>query len=164
MRRFAPLLVSALLVAAVVVPYLALGGGRFEPAPVADPCETRERPDVDGLAETLEAVALAGVDGVACELDVSREELVLALRSEEALDAFARERGLDRDELEQAITRRARAGCRPCRGGRRPSRFRRADRAARGGVGAAVADPRDAREPRRLPAGLAHHDELAWVP
>ncbi len=104
MRRFTPLLVSLGLVAAVVVPYLALGGGRFDPTPVADPCETRERPDADGLAETLERVALAGVDGVACELGVSREELVLALRSEEALADFSDEQGLDRDELEEAIT------------------------------------------------------------
>jgi hypothetical protein len=103
-RRVAPLLVSLGLVAAVVVPYLALGGGRFEPTPVADPCEARERPDADGLAETLERIALAGVDGVACELGVSREELVLALRSEEALAAFSEEQGLDRDELERAIT------------------------------------------------------------
>ncbi|MGH3126681.1 MAG: hypothetical protein ACRDPX_02055 [Gaiellaceae bacterium] len=104
MRRIAPVLVSLGLVAAVVVPYLALGGGRFEPAPVADPCEMREKPDADGLAETLERVALAAVDGVACELGVSREELVLALRSEEALTAFSEEQGLDREELEQAIT------------------------------------------------------------
>jgi hypothetical protein len=104
MRRFVPLLVSLGLVAAVVVPYLALGGGRFEPAPVADPCQTRERPDAEGLAESLERIALVGVDGVACELGVSREELVLALRNEEALTAFSEEQGLDRDELEQAIT------------------------------------------------------------
>ena len=104
MRRFVPLLASLGLVAAVVVPYLALGGGRFDPTPVADPCDARERPDADGLAETLERVALAGVDGVACELGVSREELVLALRSEEALDEFSDEQGLDRDELEDAIT------------------------------------------------------------
>jgi hypothetical protein len=102
--RFGPLLVSLALVAAVVLPYLALGGGRFEPTPVADPCEARERPDADGLAETLEQIALAGVDGVACELDVSREELVLALRSEEALATFSEEHGIDREELEQAIT------------------------------------------------------------
>ena len=104
MSRFAPLLVSLGLVAVVVVPYLALGGGRFEPTPVADPCEARERPDADGLAETLERIALAGVDGVACEVGVSREELVLALRSEEALEAFSEEQGLDRTELEEAIT------------------------------------------------------------
>jgi len=103
-RRALPLLVALGLVAAVVVPYLALGGGRFEPTPVANPCDARERGDADGLAETIEQVALRAVDGVACELGVSREDLVLALRSEEALDAFAREQDIDRDELEQAIT------------------------------------------------------------
>jgi hypothetical protein len=102
--RFTPLLVALGLVAAVLVPYLALGGGRYEPTPVADPCETRERPDADGLAETLERIALAAVDGVACELGVSREDLVLALRSEDTLSEFSEEQGLDRDELEQAIT------------------------------------------------------------
>jgi hypothetical protein len=103
-RRFLPLLVSVGLVAAVVVPYLALGGGRFEPAPVADPCETRQLPDTDGLGENLERIALRAVDGVACELGVSREELVLALRSEEALAALSAEQGIDRDELERSIT------------------------------------------------------------
>ena len=104
MKRFLPLLAALGLVAAVVLPYLALGGGRFEPAPVADPCDARDRADADGLGETIERIALAALDGVACELDVSREELVLALRSEEVLDAFADEQRLDRDELEQAIT------------------------------------------------------------
>jgi hypothetical protein len=103
-RRALPVLVALGLVAAVVVPYLALGGGRFEPTPVADPCEARERPAAEGLGETLEQVALRAVDGVACELGVSREDLVLALRSEEALDAFAREQEIDRDELERAIS------------------------------------------------------------
>jgi hypothetical protein len=104
MRRAVPLLVAVGLVAAVVVPYLALGGGRFEPTPVADPCETRERPDADGLGATIERIALRAVDGVACELGVSREELVLALRDEDALDDFAREQEIDRSELEDAIT------------------------------------------------------------
>lgn len=104
MRSVRPLLVSLGLVALVVVPYLALGGGRFEPTPVADPCQARERPDADGLAETIESIALTAVDGVACELGVSREELVLALRSEEALDDFSEENGIDRDELEQAVS------------------------------------------------------------
>ena len=39
MRRFVPFLVALGLVAAVVVPYLALGGGSFEPTPVADACD-----------------------------------------------------------------------------------------------------------------------------
>ena len=101
MRRITPFLVALGLVAAVVVPYLALGGGRFEPTPVADPCDARERSDADGLGETIERIALTAVDGVACELGVSREDLVLALRSEEALAALSAEQGIDRDELEQ---------------------------------------------------------------
>ena len=104
MRRAVPLLVSLGLVAAVVIPYLALGGGRYEPTPVADPCQERDRADADGLGETIERIALRAVDGVACELGVAREDLVLGLRSEEALEAFAREQDIDQDELEQAIT------------------------------------------------------------
>ncbi len=104
MRRFLPILVSLGLVSAVVVPYLALGGGRFEPTPVADPCEARERSEAEGLGETIELIALTAVDGVACQLEVSREDLVLALRSEEAFAAFSDEQGFDRQELEVAIT------------------------------------------------------------
>ena len=104
MRRVLPLLVALGAVAAVVVPYLALGGGSFEPTPVADPCEARERPDADGVGETIELIALAAVDGVACELGVSREDLVLAVRSEDALAAFSEEQGIERVELERAIT------------------------------------------------------------
>ena len=104
MRRALPLLTAVRLVAVVVVPYLALGGGSFEPTPVADPCERRDRPVAEGLGETIERIALAAVDGVACELGVSREDLVLALRSEEALAAFSAEQGIGRGELEQAIT------------------------------------------------------------
>jgi hypothetical protein len=103
MRRVLPLLVSLGLVAAVVVPYLALGGGSFEPTPVADPCEVRDFRDPEGLGETIEQIALRAVDGVACELDVSREELVLALRSEEAFEAFSDEQGVEREEAEDAI-------------------------------------------------------------
>lgn len=103
MRRALPLLIAIGLVGVVVVPYFALGGGSFEPTPVADPCLPRDRPDAEGLGETIERIALAAVDGVACELGVSREDLVLALRSEEALAAFSEEQGIERSELEQAI-------------------------------------------------------------
>ena len=103
MRRLLPLLVALGLVAAVVVPYLALGGGRFEPTPVADPCQPRDRPDAEGLGETIERIALAAVDGVACELGVSREDLVLALRNEDAFTAFSADQGIDRAEAESSI-------------------------------------------------------------
>ena len=103
MRRVAPLLVAVGLVALVVVPYVPLGGGSYKPTPVADPCQPRERPQPEGLGETIEVIALKAVDNVACKLGVSREDLVLALRSEEAFDRFSDEHGIDRDEAEQAV-------------------------------------------------------------
>jgi hypothetical protein len=102
-RRLLPLLVAVGLVAAVVVPYLALGGATYEPTPVADPCQARERIEAQGLAETIERIALTAVDHVACELGVSREDLVLALRSEEKFGAFSAEHGIERAQAEQAI-------------------------------------------------------------
>ena len=89
--------------AAIVVPYLALGGASFEPTPVADPCVTREWRDPAGLQEVLEQVALSALDGAACELGVTREDLVLAVRDEEALDAFAEKHGIMRADAERAV-------------------------------------------------------------
>ena len=103
MRRVVPLLVALGAVAAVLVPYLALGGGSYEPAAVADPCAARAERSPDGLSEVLEEIVLSGLDSAACELGVSREELVLAVRSEDALESFADEQGLSQDEVEQAV-------------------------------------------------------------
>jgi len=102
-RRLLPLLVALGAVAVVVVPYVALGGATFEPTPVADPCETREWRDPGGLQEALEQVALSALDGAACELGVTREDLVLAIRDEDALDAFAAEHGITRADAERAV-------------------------------------------------------------
>jgi hypothetical protein len=98
------LLVAVGLVAAVLVPYLALGGASYEPTPVADPCETRGWRDPGDVEEVLEQIALSALDGAACELGVAREDLVLAVRDEEALDEFAEENGISRDEAEQAVS------------------------------------------------------------
>ena len=46
---------------------------------------------------------LAALDGAACELGVSREDLVLAVRDEESLDAFADEHGITRADAERAV-------------------------------------------------------------
>lgn len=98
-----PLLLALAAVAAVVLPYVALGGAAYEPTPVADPCETREWADPGGLEATLEQIALTGFARAACELGVSREELVLALRSEDALDRFAAKHGVDREDVDRAV-------------------------------------------------------------
>jgi hypothetical protein len=102
-RRALPLLVSVAAVAAVLVPYLALGGGFYEPTPVADPCVSREWRDPGGLEAVVEQIALSALDGAACELGVAREDLVLALRDDESLDAFAEEHGVSRADAEMAV-------------------------------------------------------------
>jgi hypothetical protein len=104
MRRVLPILAALAAVAAVAVPYAALGGGSYEPTPVADPCQTRELRGSDELGDVLEQVVLSALDGAACDLGVSREELVLALRNEESLDAFADEHGISRADAEQAVS------------------------------------------------------------
>jgi hypothetical protein len=102
-RRTLPLLVSFGAVVAVLVPYLALGGGSYEPTPAADPCVTREWRDPGGLEAVVEQIALSALDGAACELGVAREDLVLALRDDESLDAFAEEHGVSRADAERAV-------------------------------------------------------------
>jgi len=102
-RKALPLLVSVGAVVAVLVPYLALGGASYEPTPVTDPCVTREWRDPGGLQAVLEQIALSALDGAACELGVAREDLVLAIRDEESLDAFAEEHGISREDAERAV-------------------------------------------------------------
>ena len=103
MRHARPVLLALGASLALMVAYIALGGGRYEPAAVADPCETRTWRDPGGLQETLEQVVLSGLDGAACELGVPREELVLALRNDDTLDAFAERHDISRDDAEEAI-------------------------------------------------------------
>ena len=102
MTRF-PLLAAVAAVAVVIASYLALGGLSYEPTPVADPCEQREWRDTGGLQAVAEQIVLAALDGAACELGVSREDLVLAVRDEESLDAFADEHGITRADAERAV-------------------------------------------------------------
>jgi hypothetical protein len=85
--------------AALVGLYLALGGASYEPAAVADPCETRDWREPSGFQEVVEQIALSGLDGAACELGVTREEMVLAFESRDSLQQFARDHGISDDEL-----------------------------------------------------------------
>ena len=152
MRRVLPLLVALGLVAAVVVPYLALGGASFEPTPVADPCQARDWRDPGDLSEALEQIVLSALDGAACELGVSREELVLAVR-ERGVARRVRRRARDLARRRRAGgPRRPAAGGRRRGGGRRDRPDRRDARAPNSRVGTAVARPRNARKPEQVPA------------
>ena len=85
--------------------YVALGGGSYDTPPVADPCVTRQWRNPEGLQRVAEQIVLSALDGAACDLAVSREELVLALATADARARFARERNLDDGALERAVRR-----------------------------------------------------------
>ena len=91
---------------ALVGVYLALGGASYAPAAVADPCAPREERSPEGFAQVAEQIVLSALDGVACELGVSREQVVLAFSSRASLERFAREHGESDAKLESL----ARAG------------------------------------------------------
>lgn len=86
----------------LIVAYVAFGGATYDPAEVADPCETRA---VSTLQDRnlFEAIALSSLDGAACELQVSREELTLALADDEATQEFAEAHGIDAEGVEDAV-------------------------------------------------------------
>jgi hypothetical protein len=97
-------LLAAIASIALVGAYAALGGTDYSPTPVADPCAPRTPPTTGTeTAEVVQRVVLIGVDRAACSLGTSREELVLALRSPDDLEALARREGRDRSELEQSV-------------------------------------------------------------
>jgi hypothetical protein len=100
MRAIVWSVVAALV---LVVTYLALGGASYAPAKVADPCATRDWRDPQGLAEVGEQIVLSGLDGAACEIGVSREEMVLALANSDSRERFVRERGISDQRLEQLV-------------------------------------------------------------
>ena len=89
--------------AALVILYLALGGASYAPAKVADPCAARDWRDPQGFAEVAEQIVLSALDGAACELHVSREEMVLALANRDSRERFAREHGISNERLEQLV-------------------------------------------------------------
>lgn len=101
--KAAPIVVATAVAVALVGSYVAFGGTSYEPSPVADPCAPRPARETSGTGERIEVVLLGAADETACTLGVSREELVLALRSVDELDALAEQEDRSRDELEDAL-------------------------------------------------------------
>jgi hypothetical protein len=89
--------------AALVIAYLLAGGGDYEPTAVADPCAPREWRDPEGVEEAAQQFALSALDGAACELQVSRETLAVALATPESRAEFAADHGIGDGELEAAV-------------------------------------------------------------
>jgi hypothetical protein len=88
---------------ALIVVYLALGGASYAPARVADPCAAREWRNPQGLQQTAEQIVLSALDGAACKLHVSREEMVLAFASRDLLSTFARKHHLSTQQLDALV-------------------------------------------------------------
>ncbi len=94
---------AAAAATALVVLYLVLGGGSYEPTQIADPCAPREWRDPQGIEESAQQFALSALDGAACELGVSRETLAVALATPESRAEFAAAYGIEDAELEAAV-------------------------------------------------------------
>jgi hypothetical protein len=98
------LVVAATAAAVVLVAtYAALGGGRYTPPKTANPCEQRQSAATNGIEALAEGLVLTALDGAACELDASREEIMLAFFSDEERGRFARKHDLDAGAVERAV-------------------------------------------------------------
>lgn len=100
MRAVVVALVAA---SGLVLTYLALGGASYAPAKVADPCAARDWRGPSGFQEVAQQIVLSALDGAACDLRVSREQLVLAFESRASLRRFARRQGIGSAELERIV-------------------------------------------------------------
>ena len=100
MRALAIATAAAALLVGV---YLALGGASYAPAKVANPCAQRELRNPHGLGEVAQQIVLSALDGAACKLGVTREDIVLAFANRKSLSAFAREHQISEKDLEESL-------------------------------------------------------------
>ena len=94
---------SVVASAGLVGAYLALGGAEYQPLEVADPCEPRSVEELRSDVGVLERISLSALDGAACRLRVTREELALAVASEEARREFTARHRISDAGLEDAV-------------------------------------------------------------
>ncbi len=97
-------LVALLLSGGLAAAYIASGGGSYKPPDVEDPCKVRPWPrDVSGLPAVAEQLSLSALDGAACRLRVTREELALAIASSKGRSDFLREHAISDGVLQDAL-------------------------------------------------------------
>jgi hypothetical protein len=100
-RRAAVPVGIGLVVVAVAVPAAAVaaGGTDMGSIEVADPCLAPADPfEGSGFDAAVQRFALSGINGAACELGVSREELILSLEPRSGVELE-----WDRDTIDDAI-------------------------------------------------------------
>ena len=90
--------------AALAAVYLGSGGARYEPLEVADPCASRPVEQLRQQTDVvLERIALSTLDGAACRLRVTREELALAVATEDSRAEFAATHRLSEEAIDEAV-------------------------------------------------------------
>lgn len=99
------LLVVGSIVASLVLvgAYLAAGGSSYEPEKVQDPCKPRPWSNPQSLSEIANQFTVSALDGAACQLGVSREELAQALATPQARERFKAKYGIDDEKLARAV-------------------------------------------------------------
>ena len=106
-RQWAGAAVAGLTVlasAGVVGAYLARGGASYQPREVADPCVPRPVGELRAAGGgTLQRIGLSALDGAACRLRVTREELALALATDKGRKAFIARHRITDAGLEDAV-------------------------------------------------------------
>jgi hypothetical protein len=105
------LVASILASIALIVTYIFAGGLDYKPTPVADPCDSRAWSDPTGFEDVAQQIAFSALDGAACDLGVSREELTRAIATTESQREFLDRNGISdgefADALRSGITRAA---------------------------------------------------------
>lgn len=99
-RRIAVGILVALFVGALALVGIEFVNGAADAGALAvrDPCEPRSAFPGQGLDATLQRLVLDGLDGAACELGATREELVLSLSPRSKPDI-----GWDDEAIERAL-------------------------------------------------------------
>jgi hypothetical protein len=78
---------------------LSKGAVDYGELAVADPCEPRPPFPGEGLDATMQRIVLNGLDGAACELGTTREELILSLDARTGVESIP----WDDETIEQAV-------------------------------------------------------------
>lgn len=97
------ILLSVLASLVLVGAYVAAGGASYAPDPVEDPCLARDWREPENLDELGQQLALSGIDGAACALEVSRESLARALASDEDRARFMKDHSITDEEFDDAV-------------------------------------------------------------
>ena len=105
MSRARILVVGAIVISlALVGVYVAAGGASYTPEKSRNPCDPRPWHENSGGLEGLaEEFTLSALDGAACQLGVTREQLARALATKENRERFSKRFHIDDEKLSKAI-------------------------------------------------------------